>query len=124
MFLPQSDVARDTASQGSPLLIYGWLMQFALAVLPYLYRRAFRPERAATLGGNPPTLLAANAGAVLYLVGLLLPGASAALHGLAFAAWALAMLPIAVQLWRTVQSGAEPATFAIAPVQTDVAPER
>ena len=107
VFLPQSNLAQNTVSQGSPLLIYGWLMQFLLAVLPLLYVRAFTPERPAGLGGNGLTLVAANAGAVLYVGGLLRPGAAALLQGLAFAAFALAMLPVAIQLWRTVQVGAE-----------------
>jgi cytochrome c oxidase cbb3-type subunit I len=111
VFLPQARLARSLASQGGPLLIFGWIMQFLLAVLPYLYSRAFNPAvpggKPAELGGDWLSLVAVNGGAILYLAGLLMPGSAVVLQGLAFAAWMVAMLPVAVRLWRTVQSATE-----------------
>lgn len=116
VFLPQSTLARNTAAQGSPLLIYGWLMQIIVAVLPYLCARAFTPQRPAVLGGSALTLVTANVGAVLYIGGLVRPGLGSVLHGLAFAAWALTMLPVGIRLWRSVQAGTE--NPALPPVNT------
>jgi hypothetical protein len=107
VFLPEAKLARSLASQGGPLLIYGWIMGFLLAVLPYLFTRAFTPEKGAALGGNRVSLAAVNIGGLLYLASLLLPGPRTILQGLAFAAWAAAMLPVALQLWRSVQSATE-----------------
>ncbi|MGE5140576.1 MAG: hypothetical protein ACM3JD_14005, partial [Rudaea sp.] len=87
VFLPQGSVARSLASQGGPLLIYGWLMQFGLAILPYLFGRALAPQKAAAFGGNTISLVAANLGAVLYLAGLLIPGFGTILQGVAFLSW-------------------------------------
>jgi cytochrome c oxidase cbb3-type subunit I len=123
VFLPEAKLAQSLASQGGPLLIYGWIMGFLLAVLPYLFTRAFTPGTPALLGGNRVSLVAVNAGGLLYLSGLLLPGPRAILQGLAFAAWAVAMIPVALQLWRSVQSATEQAALEAEPVRADVAVE-
>ncbi len=124
VFLPDAALARRLASQGGPLLIYGWIMGFLLAVLPYVFSRAFAPEKRAELGGSRLSLAAVNAGALLYLAGLLASGAQPILQGLAFAAWALAMLPVALALWRTVQSATERAELRVEPATADGAVQR
>jgi hypothetical protein len=103
-------------------------MGFLLAVLPYLFSRAFTPGEPAALGGNRVSLLAVNAGGLLYLAGLLLPDTRTVLQGLAFAAWAVAMLPVALQLWRSVQAvtehvATERAALDAEPARADVAVE-
>jgi cytochrome c oxidase cbb3-type subunit 1 len=86
-------------------LIYGWVLQFAYAVLPYLFARAFLPDGPAALGGSWTSLVAVHAGAVVLWVGIFATAQRATLHGLAYALWAVSAVPILLQIWRIVRRG-------------------
>lgn len=93
----------EVESNGGPILVYGWMLQFGYAMLPYLFARALLPDEPARLGGNRFSLMATHAGGVFYWLGLFVVEAQPILHGVAFGVWALSLLPIVAGLWRTLR---------------------
>lgn len=95
-----------TIEQNAPqALIYGWVLQFGFAMLPYLFRRFFLPGEPALLGGNWFSLAAANLGALLLWAGIFIDPWRGALHGIAYGLWAVAAVPVAIELWRIAGRG-------------------
>ncbi len=86
-------------------LVYGWVLQFGYALVPYLFRRAFLPDQAASLGGSWLSLLAAHIGSLFLWASIFIKPQQALLHGLAYAFWALSLIPILAELWGIVQTG-------------------
>ena len=105
-------VIEATAPQA---LIYGWVLQFAYAVIPYFARRFISAQGDAELGGCWLSLLAANVGSVFIWLSIFLVQWTVALQGFGYALYALSMLPIAVQLlkmlgnWAYVEEPGAPA---------------
>jgi hypothetical protein len=89
-------------------LIYGWVLQFGYALLPYFFTRAFTPDRPATLGGNWFSVITVQLGGVCLWASIFLQDYQALLHGLAYALWLLSALPIVTQLWRIVRDAIGP----------------
>lgn len=89
-------------------LIYGWVLQFGYALLPYFFARVFIPDRPAALGGNWFSVIAMQLGGVCLWASIFSPDYRALLHGLAYALWFLSALPIVTQLWRIVRAAIEP----------------
>lgn len=97
-------VSREAVEQSAPQsLIYGWLLQFSYALLPWLFGRFFQPSEPARLGGNWLSLAAVNLGTALLWAGIFVAAWQAPLHGLAYAAWFISVLPVAIQLWQIVR---------------------
>ena len=95
-----------TIEQNAPqALIYGWVFQFGFAMLPFLFRRAFAPDEPARLGGNWFSLIAANLGGLFLWASIFIAPLHATLHGIAYALWAAAAVPIAIELWSIVRRG-------------------
>jgi hypothetical protein len=92
-------------------LIYGWVLQFGYAVLPFLFSRAFLPDEPAQLGGNWVSLTTVHIGGILLWAGIFVTTQRATLHGLAYALWAVSAVPILLQIWHTVLNVAEPPRF-------------
>lgn len=86
-------------------LIYGWLLQFSLALLPYFFMRLFSPDQPARLGGTRFSLLAVNIGSAFLWAGIFIESIQVTLYAIGYLLWALAMLPILVDLWRITRSG-------------------
>lgn len=86
-------------------LIYGWVFQFGFAMLPYFFRRFFLPDEMPRLGGNWLSLAAANLGGIFLWASIFVESQSGPLHGIAYGLWALAAIPIAIQLWRIAGQG-------------------
>jgi hypothetical protein len=86
-------------------LIYGWVLQFGLALLPYFARRAFLGETAADLGGSWLSLVALHIGSALIWAGIFRAPIQPLLHGLGYAFYTLALLPALVQLLQIVRAG-------------------
>lgn len=89
-------------------LIYGWVLQFGYALLPYFFARAFTPDRPATLGGNWFSVITVQLGGVCLWASIFMPDYQALLHGSAYALWLLSALPIVARLWRIVRAAIEP----------------
>lgn len=86
-------------------LIYGWVFQFGFALLPFFFRRGFLPHEPAQLGGNWFTLAAVNLGGVFLWISIFAEPQRALLQGIAYALWAIAIIPIAIDLWRISRQG-------------------
>jgi hypothetical protein len=86
-------------------LIYGWVLQFGYAFLPYFFRRAFLPGERARLGGSWFSLVTVNLGGLFLWASIFIPEYQGFLHGTAYALWAVSIVPIAIDLWRIVRAG-------------------
>lgn len=89
-------------------LIYGWVLQVAFAFTPYFFQRVYTPDQPARLGGNWFSVITVNLGAVALWLSIFIVPAYGQLHAAAYALWALALIPIARQSWRIVQSDSTP----------------
>lgn len=108
-------------SNAPQALIYGWVLQFSYALVPYLFRRALTSDPAPPLGGSWFSLGAVHLGGVLLWVGIFAEGIQSALHGSAYTLWALSLVPILIDLARIVRDGlaaTEPRAEPV-PVGTD-----
>jgi hypothetical protein len=88
-------------------LIYGWVLQFGFAIIPYFVARTLTPTQPAQLGGTWLSLLFVNLGSIFLWASIFISSAQPTLHGTAYLLWAVAMLPIGAQLWRMVHDGLE-----------------
>jgi cytochrome c oxidase cbb3-type subunit I len=86
-------------------LIYGWVLQFGYAFLPYFFRRAFLPNETPKLGGHWLSLITVHLGSVLLWAGIFITDYQGLLHGTAYTLWAVSIVPIVVDLWRIVRDG-------------------
>ncbi|MCB9135613.1 MAG: hypothetical protein H6636_09310 [Anaerolineales bacterium] len=96
-----------TIEQNAPqALIYGWVLQFGMAIVPYFFRLYFKPDEA-RLGGSWFSLVTVHLGGVFLWVSIFVPGAFGVLQGVAYTFWVLALIPLGVELWRVVQGQGE-----------------
>jgi len=86
------------------VLIYGWMLPFAYAVLPYLLRQAGAPHQTAELGGSWFSLVTVHAGGIFLGASILIPDLSAPLLGIAYLLWFFSLLPIVRQSWLSLIS--------------------
>ena len=86
-------------------LIYGWLLQFSYAVVPYFFSRFFLPDEEANLGGTWFSFVTVNLGGLFLWASIFTPSVQSILHGTAYLLWAISMLPIVADLWRTTRKG-------------------
>lgn len=96
-------------------LIYGWVLQFGYALVPYLFRRLFRRGEQPELGGSWLSLAAVHLGGVLLWVGIFATEAQGILHGFAYTLWAISIIPILTDLVRTTRTGIEATSGAVEP---------
>ena len=73
-------------------LIYGCVLQFGVALIPYIARRFFLKDEKAQLGGCWGSLAAANFGSVLVWVSIFSGTAEGIVYGIAFVFYTLAMI--------------------------------
>lgn len=95
-----SAVVQNVEQSGAPILVYGWILQFGLALIPYLFARAMGEDEQARLGGNWVSLTAVHAGGVAYAISLFTGIQTQLLQAVAFGLWAVSMLPIIHNLWQ------------------------
>lgn len=86
-------------------LIYGWVLQFAFAFIPYFFYRLFLPDKPARLGGSWLSLLAGHLGGFFLWASIFLTTYHNRLHGLAYVFWTISLIPITWLLWRIVRDG-------------------
>ncbi|GAB4280503.1 MAG: hypothetical protein Kow0080_33440 [Candidatus Promineifilaceae bacterium] len=86
-------------------LIYGWVLQFGYAVIPYFFSDLLLPNELAKLGGNWFTLLTVNLGGVFLWAGIFLSDYRELLHGTAYLLWALSIIPVTLSLWKIMRQG-------------------
>lgn len=83
-------------------LIYGWVLQFALAIIPYVTGRYLLHEPNPALGGSWATLILLTLGGLLVWVSIFVP-AGGLLYGLGFTLYALSFIHPIQQLLAIVR---------------------
>lgn len=94
-------VGGDIEATAPQALIYGWVLQFSYAFIPYLLQRYLLGESKSHLGGNWFSLLAVNVGSALVWASIFVLPLRSWLHSAAYMLYVLSMLPIAWQLGRS-----------------------
>jgi hypothetical protein len=79
-------------------LIYGWVLQFGIAVVPYLARRLALKQNESRLGGSWLSLGSATLGSILVWLSILIAPLRGLLYGVGFAFFAVALIPLLVEL--------------------------
>lgn len=78
-------------------LIYGWVLQFGMALIPYVTARYLFHEPNPRLGGNWISLTGANVGSGLIWASIFILPWSALLHGVGYLFFIVALLSILLQ---------------------------
>jgi len=87
-------------------LIYGWVLQFGIALIPYIARRTFLKDENPQLGGCWGSLTAVTFGSVLIWVSIFIPApAKGILYGIGFAFYALALIHPMKEMFEIVRNG-------------------
>ena len=89
-------------------LIYGWVLQFGYAFIPYLLYRVFRPEQPAKLGGSWFSLVTVHVGSVFLWASIFLDPYAGPLRGVAYAVWVISMMPIVSEVKSIVEAYLQP----------------
>lgn len=96
---------QEISGSGGPILIFGWILQFGYALVPYLFTRFFEPNKLARLGGTWLSLVTVHLGGILFWVSLFFPDMEPVSRALAYGFWIVSGLPILISLWRSLRSG-------------------
>lgn len=96
---------QEISGNGGPILIFGWIVQFGYALVPYLFTRFFEPNKPAYLGGTWLSLVTVHIGSILFWVSLFFPNVEAVSRALAYGFWMISGLPILAVLWKSLRSG-------------------
>jgi len=86
-------------------LIYGWVLQFGIAIIPYIARRFFLKEEKPELGGGWGSLAAVMLGSILVWVSIFIVPARGTLYGIGFALYALALIHPVRELFEIARDG-------------------
>ena len=86
-------------------LIYGWLLQLAIAFVPYVVRRFFLREENPQLGGGWGSLAAATLGSILVWISIFAVSARGTLYGIGFALYVLALIHPISELIQIARAG-------------------
>lgn len=97
-------VGGDIEATAPQALIYGWVLQFGLALIPFLLQRYLAGDEQAHLGGDWWSLLSVNLGSALIWASIFILPLRANLQGVAYIFYGLAILPVALQAGRIVRN--------------------
>jgi hypothetical protein len=86
-------------------LIYGWVLPFGIALIPYIARRFFLKEENPQMGGCWGSLAAATFGSILVWVSIFAGEASGLLYGIGFMFYALAFVHPLKELAEIARTG-------------------
>lgn len=98
----QSGPIEATAPQA---LIYGWVLQFGISLVPFIARRFFLREEHPRLGGSWWSLAAATVGSLLVWASIFILPVQGLLYGIGFALYALALIHPVKELVDIAQAG-------------------
>lgn len=105
---------RSIEANAPQALIYGWVLQFGYAFIPYFVRRVFLPDNTPQLGGSYLSLITVHLGGVFLWASIFVEGSlRGILHGSAYLLWVISLLPIVYELWQTVRAGMERADIEL-----------
>lgn len=97
----------EVAGGGGPILIYGWIMTFLMAVVPYFLPRLKGSSQTAALGGSWFSLLSMHLGGVLFWTALFLPSVQNSLRAGAFFFWLLGIIPMLKNTFGWIRANAD-----------------
>ena len=97
----------EVSGNGGPILIYGWILTFLLAIIPHFFTQVFQPYRMPAQGGSWWSLASMHLGSLLFWLGLFLPSVQAGLRAGAFFFWFAALLPMLLALYAHARAGTE-----------------
>lgn len=86
-------------------LIYGWVLQFGIALIPFIARRLFLKEENPSLGGCWGSFAGVTLGSILVWASIFFLPARGVLYGLGFALYALALIHPAKELIEIAREG-------------------
>ncbi len=86
-------------------LIYGWVLQFSYAFIPYFFYRIFLPQKPARLGGSWLSLAAVHLGGFFLWASIFLNDYQGVLQGTAYLFWTISLVPITMLLWQILREG-------------------
>ena len=86
-------------------LIYGWVLQFGIALIPYIARRFFLKQEDAQLGGCWGSLAAVTAGSLFVWVSIFIVPARGVLYGIGFGLYALGLIHPVKELFGIARDG-------------------
>ena len=86
-------------------LIYGWVLQFGIALIPYIARRFFLKQENPRLGGSWFSLTMATAGSLFVWASIFIIPARGVLHGIGFILYTLALVPLLMDLFEIARDG-------------------
>jgi hypothetical protein len=86
-------------------LIYGWVLQFAIAVVPYIARRFVLKQADARLGGSWWSLAAVTAGSILVWASIIVLPLQGVLYGIGFVLYMAAIAYLLVELVQIAREG-------------------
>lgn len=110
----ESVLPADLLSLTTPqALIYGWLLQFGYAVVPYFFQRFFVNEEPAELGGTWFSFWLVNAGAILLWLSIFIEPVRGLLHGGAYILWMASFIPVLMDLREKTKTGMMKAEKAV-----------
>ena len=86
-------------------LIYGWVLQYGIALIPYIARRFFLKDETPSLGGSWASLAAATAGSLFVWASIFIVPARGVLYGIGFALYALALIRPLMEIFEIARAG-------------------
>lgn len=86
-------------------LIYGWVLQFGVALVPFIARKFFLKQASPQLGGCKGTLVAMTLGSILVWVSIFSGAAHGVIYAIGFAFYLLAFVRLLKELLDIVQQG-------------------
>ena len=86
-------------------LIYGWVLQFGIALIPYIARRFFLKGENPQLGGSWVSLASATAGSLFVWASIFIVPARGVLYGIGFALFAVALIHPLKELVEIARTG-------------------
>ncbi len=90
---------------GPQALIYGWMLQFGIALIPYVARRFFLKEDNPALGGCWGSLAAATLGSIFVWISVFIVPARGVLYGIGFALYTVALIHPLRELAQIARTG-------------------
>ena len=86
-------------------LIYGWVLPFGIALIPYISRRYLLKEENPSLGGCWGSLAAVTIGSILVWLSIFITPVQGLLYGIGFGLYAIALIHPLKELTQIVQAG-------------------
>ncbi len=86
-------------------LIYGWVLQFGIALVPYIARRFFLKDENPQLGGSWVSLAGATLGSIFVWASIFIVPARGVLYGIGLALYAIALIYPVKELFEITRDG-------------------